>query len=147
MRILSLVSKVPDLVAIASACAIAAIAQPAFVYAQAAAGPTTPDAPAGIVLSVKQLTIAVDPDGDPKANGEKVAAFQSATLGIFSCDDVAGVAQSTGATVTTADSLPLDALPPPLRTAMATMRVGTATHLFGDRAKGQVNVLVLCGRH
>jgi hypothetical protein len=120
-----------------------AIAQPTL------AAPPTPEGPAvpgGTMLSLKQLTVTIDPDGDAKANGEKVAAFQSATLGIFSCADAEGAAQATGATVQSVDALPLTALPPALRDVVATMKIGTATQVFGDRAKGQVKVLVLCGR-
>ncbi len=103
-------------------------------------------APGGTLLSMKQVTIPVDPAGDPKANGAKIAAFQTATLGIFSCDDVADVAQGVGATVATNDRLPFASLPPALQATVETMKIGTATQLFGDRQTGTVSVLVLCAR-
>ena len=95
---------------------------------------------------MKQVTVAFDPAGDEKAVSTKIAAFQSAALGIFSCRDVAGVAQSVGATVTDANAVPLTALPPTLRETVRTMKLGTATQMFGDRSEGKVRVLVLCAR-
>ena len=99
-----------------------------------------------VLVSMKQVTVTVDPAGDAKANADKIAAFQSATLGIFSCADVAGVAQSVGASVTDANAVPLTALPPALRETVRTMKLGTATQMFGDRSEGKVRVLVLCAR-
>lgn len=157
MRIVSLMPVVAGFGAMRSARAAAllaaiAIAQPGLALAQkstlpkGAAGPTA-EASTDTLVSLKQMTVTIDPAGDAKANGDRIAAFQSATLGIFSCEDVAGVAQSTGASVKDAADVPLVALPPALRTVVATMKVGTATQLFGDRAEGQVKVLVLCDRH
>ncbi|PTS78470.1 hypothetical protein DBR17_12620 [Sphingomonas sp. HMWF008] len=103
-------------------------------------------APKLVLVTVKQLTVAVDPAGDEKANAEKIAAFQQATLGIFSCADVAGVAKSVGATVADAAGVPITALPPALRDTVRTMKLGTATQMFGDRAEGKVRVLILCAR-
>ena len=103
-------------------------------------------APKGATLSMKQVTITVDPAADAKVNGRKIAAFQTATLGIFSCGDVAGVASSVGATVETNERLPFASLPPKLQATVRTMKVGTATQMFGDRETGKVSVLVLCAR-
>ncbi len=103
-------------------------------------------APKLVLVTVKQMTVAVDPAGDEKANAEKIAAFQQAALGIFSCADVADVAKSVGATVADASGVPITALPPALRDTVRTMKLGTATQMFGDRAEGKVRVLILCAR-
>jgi hypothetical protein len=99
-----------------------------------------------VLVSMKQVTVTIDPAADAKANADKIAAFQSATLGIFSCADVADIAQSVGASVTDANAVPLTALPPALRETVRTMKLGTATQMFGDRSEGKVRVLVLCAR-
>ena len=99
-----------------------------------------------VLVSMKQVTVTIDPAADAKANADKIAAFQSATLGIFSCADVADIAQSVGASVTDANAVPLTALPPALRETVRTMTLGTATQMFGDRSEGKVRVLVLCAR-
>ena len=99
-----------------------------------------------VLVTVKQMTVAVDPAGDEKANAGKIAAFQQASLGIFSCADVAGVAKTVGASVADAAGVPLTALPPALRDTVRTMKLGTATQMFGDRSEGKVRVLVLCAR-
>lgn len=103
-------------------------------------------APKLVLVSMKQVTVAFDPAGDPKVTSDKIAAFQSATLGIFSCADVAAVAKGVGASVTDANAVPLTALPPALRETVRTMKLGTATQMFGDRSEGKVRVLVLCAR-
>lgn len=103
-------------------------------------------APKLVLVTVKQMTVAIDPAADEKLNGEKIAAFQQAALGIFSCADVAGVAKSVGATVADAAGVPITALPPALRDTVRTMKLGTATQMFGDRSEGKVRVLVLCAR-
>ncbi|GGA47352.1 hypothetical protein [Sphingomonas psychrolutea] len=102
--------------------------------------------PKAVLVSMKQVTVTIDPAADAKANADKIAAFQSATLGIFSCADVAEIAQSVGASVTDANGVPLTALPPALRETVRTMKLGTATQMFGDRSEGKVRVLVLCAR-
>ena len=102
--------------------------------------------PKAVLVSMKQVTVTIDPAADAKANADKIAAFQSATLGIFSCADVAEIAQSVGASVTDANAVPLTALPPALRETVRTMKLGTATQMFGDRSEGKVRVLVLCAR-
>ncbi|WP_404367428.1 hypothetical protein AB5I39_12785 [Sphingomonas sp. MMS24-J45] len=103
-------------------------------------------APKLVLVTVKQMTVAVDPAGDEKANADKIAAFQQAALGIFSCADVAGVAKNVGAEVADAAAVPITALPPALRDTVRTMKLGTATQMFGDRSEGKVRVLVLCAR-
>ncbi len=103
-------------------------------------------APKIVLVSMKQVTVSFDPAGAPQAISDKIAAFQSATLGIFSCADVADVAKSVGASVTDANAVPLTALPPTLRETVRTMKLGTATQMFGDRSEGKVRVLVLCAR-
>ena len=117
------------------------------VAAPAAPKPALKTASAKAVLvSLKQVTVTIDPAGDAKANSDKIAAFQSATLGIFSCADVPEVAQSVGASVTDANAVPLTALPLALRETVRTMKLGTATQMFGNRSEGKVRVLVLCAR-
>ena len=111
-----------------------------------ATGPVKPVAAKPVTVSMKQVTVTIDPAADEKANSDKIAAFQAATLGIFSCADVESVAQSVGATVTDADAIPLTALPPALQATVRTMKIGTATQMFGDRSEGKVRVLVLCAR-
>ena len=129
---------------IATTAIFAAICQP-FV-ACAAPKPVSKQVAKAVMLSMKQVTVAIEPTGDAKANADKISAFQAATLGIFSCADVAGVARSLGATVTDAPNIPITALPPALRETVRTMKIGTATQMFGDRNEGKVRVLVLCGR-
>ena len=116
--------------------------------AVAAAPKPAPKKPAAklVLVTVKQMTVAVDPAGDEKAAGDKIAAFQQAALGIFSCADVAAVAKTVGASVTDAAGIPITALPPALRDTVRTMKLGTATQMFGDRSEGKVRVLVLCAR-
>ena len=112
----------------------------------ALAAPEAAPAKTPTIVSMKQVTVTLDPAGDAKVNGDKVAAFQSATLGIFSCADVEAVAKSVGASVTDAPNVPLTALPSALRETVGTMKIGTATQMFGDRSEGKVRVLVLCTR-
>jgi len=131
---------------IVSAVAVAAmLSSPVAVMAAPKPAPKAVP-PKVILVSMKQITVTIDPAGDTQAISDKIAALQSETLGIFSCGDVAGVAKSVGATVTDATNVPLTALPPALRQTVRTMKVGTATQMFGDRSEGKVRVLVLCAR-
>ena len=111
-----------------------------------AKAPVEPVAATPTTVSMKQITVTIDPAADTKVNSDKIAAFQAATLGIFSCADVESVAQSVGATVTTADAIPISAMPVELQATVRTMKIGTATQMFGNRSEGKVRVLVLCAR-
>lgn len=110
--------------------------------AQTVAAPAVPPGPS---LSVKQITLPLDPIADPAERARRVAEFQAAAKAIVACDDVEGVAKDLGAQVVVNRDLPLAQVPPALRPELATMPLGTATRMFGQRDR-EVRVLVVCGR-
>lgn len=106
--------------------------------------PGTPAA-AEVHLALKQLTLPIAKFQDADERARHVAEFQAAAKAMTSCDDADGVARDLGVEVATNSDLPLSAVPVELRSELATMPIGTATRMFGQR-DSEVRVLLLCGR-
>lgn len=106
--------------------------------------PGTPAA-AETHVSLKQLTLPLAAIHDTPDRGRRVAEFQAAAKAMTSCDDAEGVAKELGVDVVVNHDLPLSAVPAALRQELATIPIGTATRMFGQRDQ-EVRVLLLCGR-
>lgn len=101
--------------------------------------------PANAILSLKQLTLPLDPNIS-EAEARKLAAdVQQRTQAMGGCGRADAVAREIGASVVSNDQLRMGDLPGPLQEIMRTMPVGGATPPFGSAQDG-LRVLVLCGR-
>lgn len=101
--------------------------------------------PAAALLSLKQITLPLDPDISEPAARKLAADMQQRTQSMGGCGRADAVARELGASVVTNDQLRLGDLPGPLQEIMRTLPVGGATPAFGSAQDG-LRVLVLCGR-
>lgn len=116
-----------------------------WIIALAAQAVPVPVAVPAARLSLKQITLPLAAIADPAEQVRRVAEFQAAAKAITTCDDVEGVAKDLGAEVVVNRDLALSQVPPALKSELATIPLGTATRMFGQRDR-EVRVLVLCGR-
>lgn len=101
--------------------------------------------PANALLSLKQLTLPLDPNISETAARQLAGEIQKRTQAMGGCGRADAVARDIGASVVTNDQLRLGDLPGPLQEIMRTLPVGGATPPFGSAQDG-LRVLVLCGR-
>lgn len=101
--------------------------------------------PSNAILSLKQLTIPLNPDIS-EAEARKIAAtVQAQTSNMGGCGKAEEVAKAIGAQVVSNDQLRMGDLPPQLQQIVGTLPVGAATPPFGSAGDG-LRVLILCGR-
>lgn len=101
--------------------------------------------PANAILSLKQLTIPVDPQMSEDDAYKLAARIQERTHNMGGCGRADEVARELGASVVSNDQMRLGDLPPQLQEILGQMPVGTSTPPFGSAEEG-LRVLVLCGR-
>ncbi len=101
--------------------------------------------PANAILSLKQMTIALDPDITEQAARQLASGIQQRTQDMGGCGRADAVAKELGADIVSNDQIRLGDLPPQLQEILGQMPVGTATPPFGSAQEG-LRVLVLCGR-
>lgn len=101
--------------------------------------------PANAMLSLKQLTIPLNPDMSETDARKLAASIQERTRNMGGCGKAEDVAREIGAEIVSNDQLRLGDLPAQLQQVLSQMPVGTATPPFGSQQDG-LRVLVLCGR-
>jgi peptidyl-prolyl cis-trans isomerase SurA len=102
--------------------------------------------PRDTVLSLKQVSMHVDPNSSKEQAQPKITAFADALKSLKGCGDVAAVAAKVGGDVIDNDNLRVRELPPQLQDVMLTLRVGESTPPFGSSTDGIIRALVVCGR-
>lgn len=101
--------------------------------------------PADAILSLKQMTIKLDPNIS-EADARKLATtVHQRTQNMGGCGRAEEVAAELKAEIVSNDQLRLGDLPPQLQQILGSMQVGMATPPFGSAIDG-LRVLVLCGR-
>lgn len=102
--------------------------------------------PRDTVLSLKQISIRVDPNSSKEQAQPRITSFAEQLKTLRGCGDVAGVAAKLGGEVIDNDNLRVRELPPQLQDVMLNLRVGESTPPFGSSTDGIIRALVVCGR-
>ncbi len=100
--------------------------------------------PRDALLSLKQVSIAFQPDVTEAAATARIQQFTQAVGAIRGCGEADSLVQSIGAQVVE-NQIRARALPEQLQQTILNLQVGQASPPFGSIADG-VRVLVLCGR-
>jgi peptidyl-prolyl cis-trans isomerase SurA len=97
------------------------------------------------VLSLKQITVPLNPDITEAVARARAAEVQAATRDMGGCGGVEAAARKIGGEVASNDAVRMKDLPAPLQNIMGRLSIGEATPAFGSAEEG-LRVLVLCGR-
>ncbi|WP_310495901.1 peptidylprolyl isomerase [Sandarakinorhabdus sp.] len=97
------------------------------------------------VLSLKQITVPLQPGTTEAQARSKVTEVQALTSNMGGCGRVEEIGKQLGADVASNDAIRMKDLPAPLQALMGKMSIGEATPPFGSANEG-LRVLVLCGR-
>ncbi len=101
--------------------------------------------PRNAVLSLKQISIAFEPNTTEAQAEARIVEFNNAIQSMRGCGDAESVAASIGAQVVTNDQMAARQLPEALQGAVLNLQIGQTTPPFGSIEDG-VRVLMLCGR-
>jgi peptidyl-prolyl cis-trans isomerase SurA len=101
--------------------------------------------PRDAVLSLKQLTLPLQPGLTRPQLEEKAQTLIRATQSMGGCGGAEATAASLGAEVISNDQLKVRDLPPPMQPLLLSLGVGQSTAPFSSSAD-RISVLVLCGR-
>jgi peptidyl-prolyl cis-trans isomerase SurA len=101
--------------------------------------------PRDAVLSLKQISINLDPGMSQDRANARVQQFTQAVAAMRGCGTADAAAAQIGADVVNNDQIRVRSLPGPLQEAMLQLQVGQSTPPFGSIEEG-VRVLMLCGR-
>ena len=101
--------------------------------------------PRDATLSLKQISITLDPNASQEQTNARVKEFSEAVSSIRGCGDAQRAADLVGASVVDNNSITVRDLPEQLQPTMLQLQVGQATPPFGSLEDG-VRVLLLCGR-
>ncbi len=101
--------------------------------------------PRDALLSLKQISIQIDPAAGEAVAQQRVAAFTQAVNAIPGCGAAETSAAAMGADIVTNDQVQVRALPEALQAAMLQLQIGQVTPPFGSMEDG-IRVLMLCGR-
>ncbi|WP_240310985.1 peptidylprolyl isomerase [Altererythrobacter sp. ZODW24] len=101
--------------------------------------------PRDALLSLKQISIQIDPTQGETAAQQRVAEFTQAVNAIPGCGAAETAAAAMGADIVTNDQVQVRALPDALQSAMLQLQLGQVTPPFGSIEDG-IRVLMLCGR-
>ncbi|WP_419716237.1 peptidylprolyl isomerase [Altererythrobacter aquiaggeris] len=101
--------------------------------------------PRDSLLSLKQISIQIDPTKGEADAQRRVAEFTQAVSEIPGCGGAETAAAAMGAEIVTNDQVQVRALPEQLQNAMLQLQIGQTTPPFGSVEEG-IRVLMLCGR-
>lgn len=101
--------------------------------------------PRDALLSLKQISIKIDPAQGETAAQQRVAEFTQSVNAIPGCGAAETAAAAMGADIVTNDQVQVRALPDALQSAMLQLQLGQVTPPFGSIEDG-IRVLMLCGR-
>ena len=101
--------------------------------------------PRDAVLSLKQISIALEPGIEQAAAEAKIQEFTTYITSLRGCADAENARQAIGANVVSNDQIQARQLPEALQNLVLDLQIGQTTPAFGSQAEG-VRVLMLCGR-
>ncbi|MEM1196881.1 MAG: peptidylprolyl isomerase [Pseudomonadota bacterium] len=101
--------------------------------------------PRDAVLSLKQISVALEPGISQEAANAKIEQFTTYVQGLRGCADAENARQAIGATVVSNDQIEARKLPEALQNLILQLQIGQTTPAFGSVEEG-VRVLMLCGR-
>ncbi|HEX8467237.1 MAG TPA: peptidylprolyl isomerase [Allosphingosinicella sp.] len=101
--------------------------------------------PRDAVLSLKQLTLPLQPGLNRAQVEEKAQTLIRATQSMGGCGGAEASAAALGAEVISNDQLKVRDLPPPMQPLLLALGIGQSTAPFSSSAD-RISVLVLCGR-
>jgi len=101
--------------------------------------------PRDAVLSLKQISLAFDPNTTQAEADEKIKAFNTYITGLRGCADADNARAAIGANVVSNDQIKASQLPEALQNLILQLQIGQTTPAFGSAQEG-VRVLMLCGR-
>ena len=101
--------------------------------------------PRDAVLSLKQMSIPLQPGGTRAQLEQKAQTLVRTTQSMGGCGGAEAAAATIGAEVITNDQVRVRDLPPALQPTLLALSIGQATPPFGSSTE-RVSILILCGR-